>query len=101
MNNGLNPIKTDVDTEREWVAALSDERINGSMHTTSLEDERAKYGNDADIMLTIVKCEINDLVAAGVDRINAERFLTEVQAQTVNSLADMLRLGNNAARNAN
>lgn len=53
LNRGINAIKTDADLERGCVAAISFERIDNTMHTTPLEDQLAKYGNDVAIVMMI------------------------------------------------
>lgn len=81
MNKGLNPFKTDADLEHAWVSALFDEQIHDPMHSTRSENELKNYGNDAKVMMTIVKSTIKELIAKEVDRIHAECTEAEVQTQ--------------------
>lgn len=99
MNSGMDTIRTDADKDPAWVAAKSDEQIEDLMHTPSSEDHRANHGNEADIMVTIAKCEIGELNADEADHIHAERTQVEVQFQLEEPLLDILQLGNNAASN--
>lgn len=47
MTNGINPIESNAEVQRDWIALLSDERIDDSMHTTLSEVKLANNGNDA------------------------------------------------------
>lgn len=69
------------------------------MHTTPLEDERANYGGNADIILTIAKSEIKDLIAEKAARIYPESAQAEVQSQIEEALVNMLKPSSNAAMN--
>lgn len=70
----MKRIETNADVERAWIAALSREQVSNPMHTTPPEDDCASYGNDTDVMATIAKSEIRELVAVWVGRIYAERI---------------------------
>lgn len=67
--------------------------------TKSSEDERAKYGIDADIMMTIAERKMKGSITVKVDRIFAEWTQAEVQNQIEEPLVDVLQLGNSAASN--
>lgn len=47
----MNPIETEPDVERDWVAALSDEQVEDPMYTALSGDERGNYGSNADVMI--------------------------------------------------
>lgn len=81
MNNEMNPIETNVDDERDFIAALSDEQFVDTMHTMPSENKGATYCSDADIMITIAKSVMNDLIPEKADRSNAERTQAEAQTQ--------------------
>lgn len=75
----MNPIETDAEVERAWVTALLDDHIDDQMHTATLKDERANYGSDANVMETIARSEINDMIVEKVYSIYAERTQAVVQ----------------------
>lgn len=49
----MNPIETDTDVKRAWVAALLDEQVIDPMRATLSEDVRAIHESDSDIMVTV------------------------------------------------
>lgn len=99
MKDGINPIKIDADVERTRVPALSEEQIFSPMHKTLLEDERANYGSNVNLMNTIARREIRHLVAEETDHIYAERTKADVPKKIKEIFVDMLHLVNNAASN--
>lgn len=65
MISGMNPIETGADVKHAWVAALSEEQIDVSMHTTLWEHELTKYDNDDDVMKTIGKDKTERSICGG------------------------------------
>lgn len=91
--------ETDADAEHFWVAAVPDEQIDNPMLTTLSENKRAKYGSNANVMITIVKVNIRALISEQVVFIFAKRTYVEVQLQIEETFVDMLQVCNNAAPN--
>lgn len=69
------------------------------MQTPPEKHERANYGCDADIMMTIAEGKMKDLIAQKVDRNYAERTQMPIQEQIEETLVDVLQLGNNDSPN--
>lgn len=99
IDNGTNPIETDPEFERASVAALSDENINNPMHSTPSENSLENYENDANVMETIAKTEIKEMVAEESNRNYAERTQAKVQTKIEKTLVDTIQLNNSAASN--
>lgn len=83
MKKGINPIKSDAENQRAWVAPVLDWTIDDPMDTAKSEDERAKYGSNAEIMMMIRKSGIKGLIAEEFDRIhrNALKQTSEINSR--------------------
>lgn len=64
----MNPVVADAGVKRALVAALSNDQMHELLHTRTSEDEAANYSNDGDIMMTIARRKLENLVAQESDR---------------------------------
>lgn len=87
-------MQTNADVDNVWVAALSNEQVDDSMPTNPSEEERDNYGNDADVVMTIARSDVNGLIAEKGDFTYAERTQAKFVTQIEEIVADMLQLGN-------
>lgn len=92
----MNPIEAKTAFERARIASLSIEHTNDPIHTKPLKNDHESNGDDTDVMLTIARTEIRDLIAEKVDLIYEKRTQAEVQDQIEEALVDILQLGNHA-----
>lgn len=59
----MNPVKTNAVVKRALVIPALHERIDSRVHTKPSEDKRRSYDNDADIIMTIAKKKIKNMIA--------------------------------------
>lgn len=93
----MNPIETDADVGRAWVAALSDEQIDYPIHTTLSEDELSNYVSDARVIATIARNEIKGLIAEELNFMHVERTQAKVQNHLDETLVHTLQRGKSVA----
>lgn len=78
MDSEMDLIKTDAGVERVWVAAPSDEQMDEPMHTTPSGACCAKFGNDTDVIVKIVKRKMKYLITEEVESIYGKQTQAEV-----------------------
>lgn len=72
---------TDTGVNRAWVAALPDERMKHSMHTTPEKNGFASYGNDAEATMKSVTSENKALIGVEVGLVYADRTEEGIHTQ--------------------
>lgn len=97
MHTKIDLIKAEADVKRPFVGALSDEQIDEPMHKTPWEDERARHGNDANVIMLFGKIEIKCFIAEEANRIFVQRIQAEVLVQIEEDHVNLLQIRNNAA----